>query len=1411
MPEAARLTDPVEHGLGMLGMVAGMVLGAVVGAIAVAATVATGGAALMIAVAVVGAVGATAGGGLAGEQLAHGLSTLLGVSGITSGAIIPATSPNVVIGMLPAARAKLDGAACSGAIMNHFPNPKALIATGSSTVLINSMPAARKTDKLVCNADIQMGWSTVIIGGATVQVLPIEDNEAWLHDLLGKIALGALIGVAVLLTGGVAAGAICGTALLEFVGVGAAFFVGNEMLGALGDKLGPGWRDTLQGGFGVAALLGGGAKGLRDLDTGRPFFGEPVDGITGEVCSTKTDFTLPGALELTLKRGYASELSYGSSFGPRWCSTWGQRVEEGGTYGATYFTDDGRSIGFSLLDNPDSEGWVRNNLVNKIRLRRTAKGFQVRDAKLRLLNFEYRLDREFLLTSIEDANSNSVSFSYSDDGALRSVSHSGGYQLSVDATPSQIRRIALVVARGQEIELMRYGYDERGFLTSVINGSGQPFRYSYDDHARMTRWDDRLSTFYSYTYDEKGRCVEAIGSAGMYHYRFEYDDRSRTNNITDSYGAVTTVRYNERLQMVSLHTPSGITTTEWDERSNKLKETNPDGAVSSYAYDTDGDLLSFADPLGRTTKIEYNSALLPAVLTDPAGKRWLRHYDERGNLIEAGLEGTPEWHYQYDPFGNLLSSTDPENQTRRYSYNSVGLPIAVTDATGNTTRFIRDALGRVVFQKDPLGHETRFSFNALRKLARVDLPDGSHIAWTYDAEGNITSRVGADGATYHYHYGPFDKLAAIERPTGATLSFQYDLEALLEQVTNERGETWEYRYDPSGRVIQEKEFSGRKLFYNYEASGHLRERINAVGESVKFTRNKAGQIVAKNLSDGSTSEFAYDATGFLASAKNDSITIEFKRDAYGRVIREQQGDHVVESTYSARGLRTARRIDGQSATEWRYDANGRVQGLSLPGDEWLEFTRDAMGRDTERRWTTGRSEKFAKTGGFVLRQEFDPLNHLTSQWAGIGGSAAAISERHWQYDPNGNPVSQNESLWGTSKYSYTPDGRLEDVSREKGLSENFRYDSAGDISAVWTGGLGKLEMRFIGRGGRLEKVGETQFSYDPDGRTVEKREGSRVWRYEWNIEGQLRAVITPEGERWTYEYDAFGRRVSKSGPSGTTTYVWDGSVLAEEISPTHSSSWHYEPGTFRPLAKVENGTTYACVVDQVGTPRELVTRTGELAWSARLTAFGQLETLNTNSTTDCPIRFQGQWFDQESGLHYNWNRYYEPETGRYLTSDPTGLDGGARSYGYVHNPLAWADPLGLAGSDGLSGVDPTGRPLSSSQYSVWNEVTLPESQYGASRGSHFQYGNEQVYNQIQNNPDLASSLPPDVVEHVQPGARGAFSRESPPDMTWHHNAQDPTKLQLVPREQHRAPGAVQESLHPEGEGGFKQLRSMPCK
>ncbi len=214
----------------------------------------------------------------------------------------------------------------------------------------------------------------------------------------------------------------------------------------------------------------------------------------------------------------------------------------------------------------------------------------------------------------------------------------------------------------------------------------------------------------------------------------------------------------------------------------------------------------------------------------------------------------------------------------------------------------------------------------------------------------------------------------------------------------------------SGRFAREKEIGGRTEEYRPDASDLLIERKNGAGQALAIERDKAGRMLKKTSADGAVSEFSYDANGFLTVAKNQWITIEFERDAYGRVLREKQGDQIVESVYDGRGLRTKRFVNGQEVN-WRYDANGRLEALSLAGDDWLEFTRDALGRDTERRLTGSQQNK---SGGFVLHKEFDPMSRITTQVTSAG--SLPVAERRWQNDLKGDPTMMNESLWGESHF-----------------------------------------------------------------------------------------------------------------------------------------------------------------------------------------------------------------------------------------------------------------------------------------------------------------------------------------------------------------------------------------------------------
>ena len=106
---------------------------------------------------------------------------------------------------------------------------------------------------------------------------------------------------------------------------------------------------------------------------------------------------------------------------------------------------------------------------------------------------------------------------------------------------------------------------------------------------------------------------------------------------------------------------------------------------------------------------------------------------------------------------------------------------------------------------------------------------------------------------------------------------------------------------------------------------------------------------------------------------------------------------------------------------------------------------------------------------------------------------------------------------------------------------------------------------------------------------------------------------------------------------------------------------------------------YQC--DHLGTPQELTDAEGEIVWSAQYKAWGiakeSISAAAQAAGIRNPIRFQGQYMDQETGLHYNRHRYYDPEVGRFISKDPIGFAGGLNVYQYAANPIEWIDPWGL--------------------------------------------------------------------------------------------------------------------------------------
>ncbi len=185
-----------------------------------------------------------------------------------------------------------------------------------------------------------------------------------------------------------------------------------------------------------------------------------------------------------------------------------------------------------------------------------------------------------------------------------------------------------------------------------------------------------------------------------------------------------------------------------------------------------------------------------------------------------------------------------------------------------------------------------------------------------------------------------------------------------------------------------------------------------------------------------------------------------------------------------------------------------------------------------------------------------------------------------------------------------------------------------------------------------------------------------------------------------YRYDPLGRRTHKvlwryNDPQPETLrFDWQGLQLAGEQSdrePDHYVQYVYTEGSYEPLARVDSVfddcEIYWYHTELNGLPERVTDVDGQTVWRGQFSTWGKTERELSVPQWQVPqnLRFQGQYLDRESGLHYNLFRYYDPVAGRYTQMDPIGLAGGINTYSYVGDPLVWVDPLGLmsCGSDAV--------------------------------------------------------------------------------------------------------------------------------
>ncbi|WP_088133671.1 RHS repeat-associated core domain-containing protein [Vibrio gazogenes] len=1050
--------------------------------------------------------------------------------------------------------------------------------------------------------------------------------------------------------------------------------------------------------------------------------GEPIDLYTGKVFEERQDFVLAGMLPLAHQRYYHSTgLKVTGLMGSLWRSSWDISLTIEGMLAT--FTDTDYTQAVFELPEPREES--PSLLKPQWRLTRGEQAELILRHKDGLsYHFGHAIGTTLRLSKIEDAYGNTIQFAY-ERRTLKWIILSDERLIEVKTEHQRITQLTLCdAARRPQRELVRYEYDNSGRLLAVRAEAGRSFDYQYNKAGYLTRWQDLAHTWVEHDYDAQGRAIASRCADGLWTDQIRYDDDNHIHYYKSAFGGIKAYHLDERNRPYAIVDAAGNRIEQQWQDDLLVGETNALGETTAYTYDAWGNITTATLPDGTVHGYDYNEQGWLTSYTDPLGASWLYEHNPQGDVIAVTDPQGRVWQMTYTERGLRDSVTEPDGSVTRYTYNERGLLMRLDPATGYGMTFHYDRFDRLVKRvsdkRDSQGYLTRqWHYHQSNSFPdKVIYEDGSEAHFSYDIEGNLISVTDALGQTQRFEYGAFDKLKAVTDPLGATTQYHYNVEAEFAGVTNSHGQQWLYGFDQLGRIESERHYDGRTETYAYDPAGRLMQRSKPDGHTFRYQYDVCGRLLQSESFDNQDnatgkSWYEYDAASRLTYAENGDAWIALTYSPAGQLLNENINGTELTHQYDAAGRRI--RFSG-TQTERSYQwQQQRLSELQVGHHNPLKFAYLPGGEEQSRQTDTG----------FNLQHEWSATGLLLGQQLGNQ------SLRRYRYDALDRLTGIEDSHRGSAEFTLNSNSQITAVRQRKswetkaGFVHLFGYDSElnlneegfgseyGDNVVSLADERMKRQKRDYDKAGRVTEVGRFQYRYDQCGRVIEKSESKDGFRpqsttFIWNDEDRLTHIELPDGRRYRYRYDPFGRRIAKEclQTQQQTHYLWDGSTLVQQSQITAdgtaltSTEYLYEPGTFRPMAQVttrhnsNRQDLHYIVTDHAGTPQELVREDGEIEWRGEQVLWGkyQQQQFNlkiqrgyledaANEALTCDLRYQGQIEDRESGLYYNLNRYYDADSGQYLSPDPIGFAGGLRPQGYVHNPMEWVDPLGLVPLD----------------------------------------------------------------------------------------------------------------------------------
>ncbi|NPT38652.1 RHS repeat-associated core domain-containing protein [Paraburkholderia xenovorans] len=1169
------------------------------------------------------------------------------------------------------------------------------IAEGVKHVTINGQPAARSGARTTCEAKV-------------------VDEPASGADVSPDVRIGGPLAVVREIRSGKSPIALMIAVVLAFMGKGSAT-----------SKFG-----CFLFGTGVSVLTqkaGDAMRGLYHRASNAVL--QPVNAATGAkylAGEEDLDFSLPGPFALDWQRVYNSrDERHGGMFGTGWSVPFEVAMEA--TPGAedadswTFIDETGRRVNLQAV----RPGQGFRSPGEGLGVRRSAAGHWLVESDEGLYRvFEpdpHNAERQRLL-QLSDRNRNALRLHYNDAGRLEAIADSTGHQcvrLHYEEPVHPYRVSRLERLYGEDLQqrdvLVRYRYDADGNLAEVRNRDDTILRqFAYDAGHRMVmhRLPAGMECHYGWgRFDgpdgEEWRVVEHWTDTGE-HYWLDYQIEARTLRVRDSLGRSTFRQWDELYQITCFEDELGhVSRFEWSRERQLLAVTDAKGGVWRWDYDEAGRVSAVTDPLGRVEQTQWHPVwALPTLEADTGGNTWRHFYDERGNRIVTIDPLMQRTLYHRDAHGQVMMITDARGGERHLRWNEDGQLSSHTDCSGSVTAFYYDARGALECVTNAEGDCTRYRRDALGRLVTMVHPDGREERFTVDAAGRLLTHSDASGRTTRYQRDRRGLVQARIDGAGHRVGFEYDSYGRLLALVNENGERYGFAYDAKNRLTRQTDLDGRRQETDYDALDQVAAVRYAAGGDAQiehtFGRDALGRLIGRYTPEAITFH-DYDASGNLltisrkrhdAPRKRDVEVIAFRYDRLGRLLEEATSQGKLRHEYDVLGNRIATTLPDGRTINHLYYGSGHLHQINVDGETVSDFQRDRLHREVLR--SQGKLDTrslYDVNGRLARRQSYRGMNGVVPD---------RVIDRGYHYDALDRLVSKRHSLQQQTVYRYDDSGRISGCHNEA-YWDTLQYDAAANFVEVRERARVKGEPAPVEREGnvvrfnRVLRFRDRRYEYDAHGRTASRLTAAGLQRYRYDAEHRLVEVsIEQTGgpvRRYGYAYDAVGRRVAKFAMDGDgqpferTRFLWDGMRMVQEVRADGANSLYLYngEGSYEPVARIDgrNGlerSTYYYHTDINGAPEELTSADGRIVWQAMYQLWGNTvrESEPESYAVRQNLRYQGQYLDRETGLHYNTLRYYDPDIGRFTTPDPIGLAGGVNLYAYGVNPISWIDPWGLS-------------------------------------------------------------------------------------------------------------------------------------